>query len=170
VAGRNKAASESLVALALFSALGAAGLWIGGVAVKDFAHARDSLTWPAIEGVVLSKDSEDSNDIRYAYVAGGHGHESRRVRFLTGLVYDAPTAQLRPGESVTVYVNPDAPDVAVLKQGGHGLVFGGAAVFAGALVFFGLGGVIRTLTVLLRSSGGAVEPTPEPASEPKSAQ
>ncbi len=159
MAGNEKSASENFVALTAFAAIGAAGLWLGALAVEDFAQARDSLTWPAVDGVVLSKDSENSNDIRYAYVAGGHGHESRRVRFLTGLVYEAPTAQLRPGESVTVYVNPDAPDVAVLKQGGHGLVFGAAVALAAALIFFGLGGVIRTLTIMLRRSvQGPAEP------------
>lgn len=163
MAGNEKSTSENFIALVAFAILGALGLWIGGVAVEDFARARDSRTWPAIEGVVLSKDGEDSNDIRYAYVAGGHGHESRRVRFLTGLVFKAPTAQLRPGESVTVYVNPDAPDVAVLRQGGSGLVFAGAAVVAAALVFFGLGGVIRTVMNMVRRPVVATAPQPSSA-------
>lgn len=157
---------ESAVALAMFAALGLAGFWLGFNAVKDFARARASLSWPPIEGVVLSKDAEDSADIRYAYVAGGHGHESRRVRFLTGLFYAAPTDRLRPGEGVTIYVDPHAPNVAVLRPGGSGLVFAAAALVAGAFAFFGLGGVIRTLMKAGRrrdASGQA--PAPEPASE-----
>jgi hypothetical protein len=151
MAGGGKTVSELFTALCLFALLSAVGLWIGAAAVKDFALARDSRTWPAVEGVVLSKDSADSNDIRYAYVAGGRGHESRRVRFLTGLLAKAPTAHLRPGESLTVYVHPERPDIAVLKQGGSGALFGAAASLAAALVFLGLGGVIRTMTIMFRA-------------------
>ncbi|MEQ1930052.1 MAG: DUF3592 domain-containing protein [Parvularculaceae bacterium] len=163
MAGNDKTTSEGLVALTLFVVVGALGLSIGGAAVKDFARARDSRSWPAIEGVVLSKNSTDSNDIRYAYVAGGHGHESRRVRFLTGLLREAPTDHLRPGESVTVYVDPGAPDVAVLKQGGSGGVFGAAAALAGALVFLGLGGVVRTLMNMTRRPVAVPAPLPSSA-------
>ena len=158
MAGVARSTSENLVALALFCAIAAAGFGMGAVAVRDFARARDSMTWPAIEGVVLSKDSEDSADIRYAYVAGGHGHESRRVRFLTGLFFEAPTDHLRPGESVTVYSDPGAPDFAVLRQGGSAAVFGAAAVLAGALVFLGLGGLVRTATIMARRRPGGAQP------------
>jgi hypothetical protein len=143
--GRSKV--EFGVALAVFALLAAAGILLASAVVEDFSKARASRDWKPVDGVVLSKDEERASIIRYAYVAGGRGHESRRVRFFSGLLYPAPTASLRPGESVPVYVDPDDPETAVLMPGGSGTLFALAALGAGALVFIGLGGIIRTLMI-----------------------
>lgn len=153
-----KSKVEFGVALAVFALLAAAGIGLGSAVVEDFARARASRDWSPVEGVVLSKDAERAARIRYAYVAGGRGHESRRVRFFSGLLYPAPTEALRPGESVRVYVDPDDPEVSVLQPGGSGAVFALAALGASVLVFMGFGGLIRTLLLALRPSlGGAAE-------------
>lgn len=143
------------VALAAFAVMAALGVLTGWIAVKDFARARASLSWPPVVGVVLSKSDTDIADIRYAYVAGGHGHEATRVRFLTGLAFPAPTGDLRPGEEVTVFVDPKESAFSVLRPGGSGLLFAGAAFLAAALVFVGIGGVIRTATKLGREGTDA---------------
>ncbi len=167
MAEEGKSRTELGVALALFAALAALGAYAGGAAVKDFARARASVKWPSVQGVVLSKSAADAAEIRYAYVAGGRGHESRRVRFLSGVFASAPTAHLRPGESVTVYVDPKDPETAVLRPGGSGALFAVAALTAGGLVFIGLGGVIRTLLILwpagsrLAEAPGAENPPTE---------
>lgn len=147
------------VALGVFAVMAALGVLIVAVAVKDFARARASLSWPPVVGVVLSKSDNDVADIRYAYVAGGRGLESTRVRFLTGLAFKAPTRDLRPGEEVTVFVDPKEPSFSVLRPGGSGLVFAAAALFSSVLVFIGLGGVVRTGMKL----GGARDRAPAAA-------
>jgi hypothetical protein len=145
---RGQSLVDAGVAFAMFLLLAAAGLGLFGVAVRDFARARASLAWPPVEGVVLSRSADDSADIRYVYVAAGATHESRRVRFLTGLVFPAPTDDLRPGASVTVFVDPDDASFAVLRPGGSGPLFAVAVLVASLLTFIGVGGVIRTLSLL----------------------
>lgn len=142
------------IALGAFVLMAALGVFIGAVAVEDFARARASLVWPPVVGVVLSKSDSDIADIRYAYVAGGHGHEATRVRALTGLAYPAPTGGLRPGEEVTVFVDPNDPTYSLLRPGGSGLLFAGAALVSAALVFIGLGGVVRTAMRLRKAGAG----------------
>jgi hypothetical protein len=151
---KSERAADFGVALGAFALMAALGAFIGAVAVKDFARARASLAWPPVVGVVLSKSAADIADVRYAYVAGGRGHEATRVRFLTGLVFAAPTRDLRPGEEVTVFVDPGDPAFSVLRPGGSGLVFAGAAFGAAAFVFFGVAGIIRTLMNLRKAGAG----------------
>jgi hypothetical protein len=147
---------ERTVALAMFAAIAGLGVFLLVFAVKDFARARASFDWVPIEGVVLSKDEANSARIRYAYVAGGHGHEATRVRFLSGLANEAKTSHLRPGEGVAVYVDPNNPEISVLRPGGSGLLFLGAATAAGALVFIGLGGIIRSLIIVGRDPAAII--------------
>jgi hypothetical protein len=141
--GELRVASESLVAFALFGAMLALGLALGGFAVHDFSKARASQTWPAVEGVVLSSPGNNGG-LRYAYSVDGQSYAATREAFVSAISFGArPRA---PGETVQVYVDPNRPDVSVLSPGGSGLFFFGVAAIAGLLAFFGLGGAIRILS------------------------
>jgi hypothetical protein len=127
---------------ALLTAIGAAVL---ALAVNDFAQARSSRSWTEVEGVVLSPRAGEAHVIRYAYVAGGRAHEGTRTRFATAGLLPAKIARKAPGEPVEVLVDPENPRAAVLQPGGSALVFALFVLTSGALIFLGLGGMIRTL-------------------------
>lgn len=137
--------AELTVVLMFFVALAAAGIILIVVTVQDFARARASFSWPAVEAVILSASEGESQAPRYAYVVDGERHTSRRIGFFrlpfAGRVYD----DVAPGMAVTVYVDPEKPSVAVLKPGGSSLIFLLMSLIAAVLVFVGVGGSIRTL-------------------------
>jgi hypothetical protein len=134
--------AELTVALAFFALLAGIGVFLGGYAVRDFAHARASMLWPRIEGVVLS---DEGARFRYAYVADGKTHESHRIRFFTAHIAQKKFERPAAGGKVTVRVSPADSQLAVIQPGGSGAIFALVAAFAGVLVFMGLGGLIRTL-------------------------
>lgn len=124
------------------------GVLGAGYAVNDYARARASAAWPVYEGVVLSKRGRNDSTMRYVYSVDGRSYESKRIRFFSGMLStDAETLKAGPGERVRVYVDPEKHSFAVLAPGGAGSVFVIASVFAGACVFLGVGGIVRTLTV-----------------------
>ncbi len=138
--------TELTIALAFFVLMTAFGLFLGGLAVQDFAHARASVSWPTAEGVVLSgSGAASSTKFRYAYGADGRTHESRRVRFVTANFLAPSPARPAPGEAVLVRVNPNDASLAVLQPGGSGGVFALLLGLAALLIFVGLAGLIRTL-------------------------
>jgi hypothetical protein len=136
--------TELSVALAFFLLLALAGIWLGGVAVQDFARARASVSWPESDGVVLSPRE---NGFRYAYVANGSSYESGRVRFLTANFLTAKFEKPQPGAPLIVRYNPENGAEAVLIAGGSGGVFALIVGLAGLLLFVGLGGLIRTILI-----------------------
>lgn len=150
------------LAVALFSALTVLGVVIGGFGVHDFARARASLVWPVAEGIVLSQ-AQEAPGLRYAYSFNGRTYESTRIRFFTARFSKTPIAEQAPGDSVGVSVNPVEPEVSALAPGGSGLVFAIIALVAGALVFIGLGGLIRTIAEAARLELGDEGVGGEPA-------
>lgn len=136
--------TELSVALAFFLLLALAGVWLGGVAVEDFSRARASVSWPEADGVVLSPRD---NRFRYAYVANGRSHESGRIRFLTANFLKAKFDRPPPGAPLAVRYDPENGAEAVLIAGGSGGVFALIIGLAGLLLFFGLGGLIRTIII-----------------------
>lgn len=136
--------TELSVALAFFLMLALAGVWLGGVAVQDFSRARASTGWPVAEGVVLSPREKG---FRYAYVANGRSYESGRIHFLTANFLAAKFEKPDPGAALDVRYDPDRGAEAVLVPGGSGGVFALIVSFAGVLVFFGVGGLIRTIII-----------------------
>ncbi len=128
------------IALTIFGVLGAAFI------VKDYARARASTAWPVYEGIVLSR-RESGQALRYVYSVDGHTYEARRRRFMTALLSQPENEITGPGETVSVYVDPMDHDVAVLHPGGSGGFFAVVSLFFGAAVFFGVGGIVRTLTL-----------------------
>jgi len=128
------------IALTIFGVLGAAFI------VKDYARARASTTWPVYNGIVLSP-RENGHALRYVYSVDGHTYEGSRRRFITALLSPREIEFTGPGETVSVYVDPKDHDVAVLRPGGSGGFFAVVSLFFGAAVFFGVGGIVRTLTL-----------------------
>lgn len=141
-----KQRSDITIVLVFFTALAIVGVVFGGFVVHDYAKARASAAWPAVEGVVLSRLEGDSARVRYAYSYQGRSYEARRVRVFTARFLKPAIKEFVPGETVRVYVNPKEPTFSVLQTGGAGLAFVLFSILAGACVFFGVGGVVWALS------------------------
>lgn len=150
--------SDVSVVLIFFIALTVFGVIAAGYAVNDYSRARASAAWPVYEGVVLSRRSRGDDEMRYVYSVDGRSYEGKRIRFFSGfLSRDDDALRAGPGERVRVYVDPEKHDFAVLAPGGAGVVFVVASIFAGACIFLGVGGIVRTLTIA-GADGVRVEP------------
>lgn len=151
--------AELTVVLTIFASIALAGAAIILFAVHDFSRARASAGWPQAEAVMLAANGAGA--VRYAYVVDGASHVSARYRFHTAI--RAPIDAPPPGETATVFVNPEHPGDAVMAPGGTGAIFAVYMGAAGLLIFFGVGGVIRTLMNGARESARYFESAPEPA-------
>ncbi|MCB2113909.1 MAG: DUF3592 domain-containing protein [Parvularculaceae bacterium] len=136
----------TLGAFILFGLVVLCGVFAAYAAVEDYARARASLSWRAVDGVVLSRESEGAQ-VRYAWFDGAESHTGARVRFWTGAAPGGGKVY-QPGHPIKVHVSPDDGSLAVLEPGGSSVLFAGVLGFAAFLVFIGLAGIIR-LTMLL---------------------
>ena len=152
-----KSRSDLSVILFFFIGLTILGVLGAGFVVGDYARARASAAWPVYDGVVLSRRGR-VDDLRYVYSVEGRSYESRRVRFFTASFSPNPIRGLRAGESVPVYVDPADHRFSVLTPGGASAVFVLASMFTGACVFFGVGGIVRTLMIAAQGAGGEESP------------
>ncbi len=141
-----KTKSDLSIVLIFFTAMAVLGVAGGGFVVHDYARARASLAWPAAEGIVLSRLDGDGGALRYVYSHDGRSYESTRRRNFVGWFMTAPRLEPRPGEAVTVYVNPADPAYSVISPGGSGAAFVVFSLLAGGAVFFGVGGVVWALS------------------------
>lgn len=141
-----KSKSDISIVLFFFTALAVFGVAGGGFFVHDYARARASVSWPAVEGIVLSQLEEENARVRYVYSIGGRSYESTRERVFLSSFFAGAGREYRPGESVTVYVNPQENSYAVLQPGGAGAAFILCSLLSGLAVFFGVGGVIWALS------------------------
>ncbi len=131
----------ALGAFILFGAVAAGGVIAAYAAVEDYARARASRHWLAVEGVVLSNEGA-SGSVRYAWFDGAASHTGERVRYWTG-AFSASGAVYAPGSKIEVRVSPDNGAHAVLEPGGSPVVFSVVLAFGAFLVFVGLAGIIR---------------------------
>ncbi len=138
--------SDITVILVFFISLAIAGVIGGGFFVRDYAHARASVSWPQVDGVVLSQLGDGPKRLRYAYSIGGRTYESHRERFFAARFSKSEARAYFPGETLTVYVDPQHHTVSVLKTGGAGAAFVFFSLLSGACIFFGVGGVVWTLS------------------------
>jgi hypothetical protein len=150
-----KSKSDVSIVLFFFTALAVFGLAGGGFVVHDYARSRASHAWPAAEGIVLSRLDAERAHVRYVYSVGGHSFESTRERSFMGRFALGENGDFRPGESVTVFFNPEDPSYSVLYPGGSGGAFVALSVLAGLSIFFGLGGLVWTLSRTRAFSGHA---------------
>lgn len=141
-----KRKSDVSIILIVFTALAILGVAGGGFLVQDYARARASVTWPAVDGIVLSHLDGRARAVRYVYSIDGRSYESTRERGF--LAYFMPIDRLdpRPGETVPVYVSPENHEYAVLYPGGSDIAFIMLSILSGAAIFFGVGGVIWILS------------------------
>lgn len=124
------------------------------------AKARQSLTWPAAEGVISHsavllqmQESSSSNDsptykadVTYRFKVRGRDYSSERITLVdfssTSRRAQGIVERYRDGAPVTVYYNPVDPSDAVLERGGTtgiGFLFfcGGAFAVFGSLFLVG---------------------------------
>ena len=136
----------------VFVLLGAFALVKG---LRDVQLAHASPQWPQVQGVVEQSQVAESKtkgktnyyaDIRYRYEVAGAAHTSDRVAFggyqsTDRTPHEAQVAKYPAGSTVTVYYQPDAPDMAVLEPGASGQAwlmpgFGAAFIVAGLVAAF----------------------------------
>ncbi len=152
--------SDITVILVFFISLAIAGVICGGFFVRDYAHARASVSWPQVDGVVLSHLGDGPKRLRYAYSIGGRTYESHRERFFAARFLKSEARELVPGETLAVYVDPQHHTLSVLKTGGAGAAFVFFSLLSGACLFFGVGGIVWAL-----SERAAKEHDPEQGAE-----
>lgn len=150
-----KSKSDVSIVLFFFMALALGGLAGGGFVVNDYARSRASLEWPQAEGIVLSRLAGERARVRYVYSVEGRSFEATRERSFMGRFEIAEDHDLRPGESVVVYFNPEDPAYSLLFPGGSGGAFVALSLLSGLSVFFGLGGLVWTLSRTRAFSGQA---------------
>ena len=66
-----KKKSDISIVLIVFTALAVIGVACGGFVVRDYARARASLAWPAVDGIVLSHLDGDAGQLHYVYSFDG---------------------------------------------------------------------------------------------------
>ena len=138
--------SEVTVVLVFFIVLAILGVIGGGFFVRDYAYARASAAWPVVDGVVLSDIEGDHARLRYVYVVDGKSYESSRERVFSARALQSGVRDYAPGETIQVYVNPKDHAFSVLQTGGAGAAFILFFVLSSLCVFFGVGGVVWTLS------------------------
>ena len=144
--------SDVSVVLLFFIVLTIVGILGAAYIVKDYSRARASVGWPIYQGVVLSpRDGRES--FRYAYSVDGRTYDGTRRRFVTAVTLPRETINDAPGQLINVYVYPNDHAVSVLQPGGAGGFFAAGTLFFGAAVFFGIGGIVRTLTLAAPKTG-----------------
>ena len=117
---------------------GAAFLLLGAFALvkgfRDLQLAQASPQWPQAQGVIEQSQVAESKtkgktnyyaDIRYQYDVGGTVHSSDRVAFggyqsPDRAPHEAVVARYPVGSAVTVFYQPEAPELAVLEPGASG--------------------------------------------------
>ena len=141
-----KNTSDVSIVLILFTALAVLGVAGGGFFVHDYARARASLNWPAVDGIILSKLDGEGGQTRYVYSFDGRSYESTRERNFMARFMKAAKTEYRPGESVVVYVDPQDHAYSVLTPGGASPAFVMLTLLSGCAIFFGVGGVVWALS------------------------
>ncbi len=141
-----KSRSDLTIILFFFSALAIIGIFAGGFVVRDYARARASESWPSVTGIVLSQLDGGAEDVRYVYSINGRSHEASRKRVLLASFFVAESVDYLPGETVSVYVNPQNPGYSVLYPGGGAATFVLFSILSGGCVFFGIGGIVWSLS------------------------
>lgn len=150
-------------AIVIFWLLAVGGIGFGVFVTKDYALARASVGWEAVDGVILDGTERGRPGVRYAYFHDGKSRQATRVHFWC-LPFNAAEARFVTGESVDVFVHPRNSDFAVLRRARSGKVFALGVAVAAFCVFFGLGGLVRISASdpreLLKANGAA---GPQPA-------
>ena len=141
-----KTRSDVSVVLLFFIGLTIIGILGAAFIVKDYARARASTTWPVYDGIVLSP-RDGGGALRYVYSVEGRTYEGNRRRFFSAVLSSQDYKSVGPGETISVFVDPADHDTAVVQPGGAGAFFAVMSFLFGAGVFFGVGGIIRTLTI-----------------------
>lgn len=138
--------SDVSIVLIFFSVLAVLGVTSGGFVVQDYARARASVSWPAYDAIVLSQLEGAQEKVRYVYSVNGRSYESTRERVFTASFLKGAGAAYLPGETIEVYVNPQDHSYAIVYPGGAGVAFVLFSILCGACVFFGVGGIVWTLS------------------------
>lgn len=125
--------TSSLLVPVLLVVIGAVGLFLSG---RDLLRGRSSASWPTTQGEVvyssleqhMSTDSDGDASVTYGakvvynYQVGGQALTGDRRRFSESRSSSARRAQeavnrYPVGSQVTVYYDPDNPQVSVLETG-----------------------------------------------------
>jgi hypothetical protein len=133
--------------------------------VRNFTRARESASWPTVEGRVAHSEmtlgSGDESSVYHAsvlynYKLSGVSYSSDRIGFGDFDSSDSSHAQAivnryPVGTSVQVHYNPQTPNLSVLETGVNGATYflapGGALfLISGCLMLWGLPKLLRLLS------------------------
>jgi hypothetical protein len=111
--------------------IGAFALWASG---PSFIQAVESSRWASVNGEIVSSDIvrvpnpgqrgiTTGAEIQYTYSVADQVHTGTRLRFMDYASSDDSASQARldfpQGATVSVYYDPEQPDVSVLRPGLH---------------------------------------------------
>ncbi len=141
-----KSKSDVSIVLIFFTVLAIIGVTSGGFFVQDYARARASTSWAAVDGIVLSELDGERDRVRYVYSMDGRSYESRRERVFLANILSPESPGYFPGETVAVFVNPLDHSYSVLRPGGARVAFVLFSILSGGSIFFGIGGIVWALS------------------------
>ncbi len=141
-----KSRSDVTVVLIFFVCLALAGILAGSFFVRDYARARASISWLAVDGVVLSRLDHEPTQLRYAYSVDGRTYESSRERVFNAQFLQSESRNYLPGEIITIFVDPQNHSFSVVETGGASVAFVFFSLVSGICIFFGVGGIVWTLS------------------------
>jgi hypothetical protein len=136
----------------VFALFGLVFVWIG---ITSWIQAEASKSWTPVDGKILSFEIKTSHStsshggsstsysasVVYEYTFDDVRHQGRRIAFITsGGGYSSAEARVRQyasGTEVKVYVDPAAPQEAVLEPG----------VNAGNYIFILMGGIFAAIGI-----------------------
>lgn len=123
------------------------GLVFLGLMRRGIRQASESARWPCVSGTVLATSVRHDEHyfpvVTYRYEFGGKKYVGSRLSvFERGYTFassaEAETSRFSPGQSVPVYVNPAAPNQAVLQPGSNSGLAGVMATCGALIAGFGL--------------------------------
>ena len=84
--------------------------------------------------------------LRYAYSFDGRNYESKRHYVFSAQFFERATADYAPGDSVTVYIDPEHHRYSIIQHGAAGGAFVLFSLLSGVCLFLGVGGVVWALS------------------------
>ncbi len=151
--------------------LAGAGMLFTWVLWRAYTRAEETRAWVEtpcrIVGSVVRSErpSPNSNmshraEVRYVYELAGQGHTGTRVKRVDGATTHEERAQAvvatyPVGRQTVCFVNPNAPEEAVLKRGSRGALY--SIWFPLLFVVGGLGVAINALRRPRQNAGGRLD-------------
>lgn len=150
--------------------------------IVNFGRAFRSCGWPAADGVVVASVVERNRDmhglphstakIRYVYTVAGRRLENDTIAFgaargqMTWGYADDKVEKFPKGRAVSVYYDPENPEMSCLERGGLGWEDCFMLLVCGAGIILGARELWKAIRWLTRSPGEDVSRESDPLGAP----